>query len=47
MRTIVQQREVPMQTKKRSSLDPRLPAPRTYEERRTTSIFSERRHQSR
>ena len=46
MRTIVQP-EAPIKTKKRSSLDPRLPAPRTYGERRTTSIFLDRRHQSR
>ena len=46
MRTTVQP-EVTIQAKKRSRQDPRLPAQRTLEPRRTTSIFAERRHQSR
>ncbi len=47
MRTTVQP-EVTIQAKKRSRQDPRLPAPRTIEPRRTTaSIFAERRPQSR
>jgi len=46
MRTTVQP-EVTIQAKKRSRQDPRLPAPSTHQERRTTSIFLDRRHQSR
>ena len=43
MRTTVQ----PDPTKKHSRQDARPSAPRTQQERRTTSIFVDRRHQAR
>jgi len=36
-----------IQAKKHSRLDARPPVPRTHQERRTTSIFVDRRHQAR
>jgi hypothetical protein len=46
MRTTAQP-DPTIQAKKHSRLDARPPAPRTHIERRTTSIFLDRRHQAR
>jgi hypothetical protein len=48
MRTTIEP-EVTIQatTRKHARQDPRLPQSRTSQERRTTSIFVDRRHQSR
>ncbi len=46
MRTTVQP-DPKIQATKHPRQDARPPAPRTHQERRTTSIFVDRRHQSR